>query len=582
MNTTSRYLIFILSGLFLFSGCTSSREAVALNPGQQTEESVSQIRQVESSALLVDGLRQKHLGNWNRAMRLFLEAVEKDPMNDAAYFEIAKIHAMQGDFLEGLKYSTRASMLDPFNEYYQLLLADIYVLTDGLPQAIKIYENLAYNNPDNLEYLFHLANVYIHDDQYYSAIDVFERIENMIGFVEEIAVQKQRMLMQLGEYQQAITEAEKLVKAFPAEPMFYELLGELYTETGQAEKAIGVYKDLLEVDPGNPIAYLLIADYYQNQGDTLKAFNNLVEAYRSPALGVEAKGQILYTFFLLGEDDENYMQQALVLCEIMVEVHPEEAEAYMIYGDFLNSLDMHYEAREAFLKGANLDPSNVAVWQQILILDSTLGDFEAMKDHSEQALEYFFEHAFFFLFNGIAHISMKNYPDAANSLEYGLLLVVNDKFMEEHFLTMLGDVHHYLENYETSDSYYEKAIALNPENATALNNFSYHLAQRGIRLQEAKQMSEKSMELENDNPAFFDTYGWILYQLGNFEEARYWIQKAVNSDEQASGVVLEHYGDVNYQLGNKQKALEYWQKAKDAGEGSSLLDKKINTGTLHE
>ena len=69
--------------------------------------------------------------------------------------------------------------------------------------------------------------------------------------------------------------------------------------------------------------------------------------------------------------------------------------------------------------------------------------------------------------------------------------------------------------------------------------------------------------------------------LKRFNEAKEWLQKAVEGDGK-SPVVIEHYGDVLYQLNQKKEALEYWKKAKNTGGDSELLNKKVSEGVLYE
>lgn len=582
MNQASRFtlMILLLGVLSMTTGCTTVQPAAA--PPKESPAAVSQIQQLQSSAIMVDATRQKALGNWAQAALLFLEAGKKDPLNDAAHFELSKIHAMQGEFEDALVYAQKAVDIDPANVYYQFLLADVLLLSSRMEEALGAYQAIAQEHPENVDYQFRLVNAYMQAEEYEKALGVLNHIETLTGYVEEIIFRKQKILMEMGDHERAIVETRKLMQAFPQESMFYEQLGRLYTETEQPEKAFEVYQKMLEADSENPMAFLLLADYYQNAGDTARAFVFLKDAFRSHELDTEAKGQILYTFYLLSQEDEKYLDQAIELSSILVEVHPDEAESYLIYGDFLVRQGQVEKARDVFLKGVALDPSNAEVWQQILILDSMLEDFEMMKLHSEQALEYFFEHPMIFLFNGIANTSLENYQQAASSLEMGLGVVASDQEMKEQFLTMLGDVYHYLENPSRSDGFYQQALELNPANATALNNYSYHLAQRRERLREAEAMARKANELENDNPAFMDTYGWVLYQLERYEEARQWIEKSIRADQQPGGSVLEHYGDVLYKLGQVEQAVEYWDKALKAGDGSPLLDRKVKNRTLYE
>ncbi len=79
-----------------------------------------------------------------------------------------------------------------------------------------------------------------------------------------------------------------------------------------------------------------------------------------------------------------------------------------------------------------------------MVLDNQLGDYEALLEHSNQTLEYFFEQPLPFLFNGLANMQLKNYMDAASSLEFGAGLVQTTMDLSIQFYSMLGDTYHIL------------------------------------------------------------------------------------------------------------------------------------------
>ncbi len=574
-------MLFFLAGLL---ACSTARDQVATN--RETEElpreKVSEQEQLESTAMLIDGIQQKLLGNLSRAASLFNDATLKDPHNDAAWFELSKVHARSGNLANAYKYANNASKIDPGNQEYHLLIADIYILKDKMSKAVGVYEQLARDNPENIELHKTLISAYLHNDQYDEAISVIDHIQTITGFSREVSIQKLRILVSQEKFNEAIKEAEKMIGFYPEEMLFYELLGDMYLETGQNEKAKNTFMQMLEVDPDSHMARLLLADYYHQQDEPEKAYEQLVVAFRNPALEIEGKGRILFSYMYWSEEDPQYLHQALKLSELLIETHHNDPEAFLIRGDLLQKNDQIEEARDMYLKGAGLDPSGLTVWQQILSIDLQLGDYDKMRAHSDMALEYFFEQPILFLFNGLANMQLKDYESAASSLEYGLMIAVEDEDLQQDFLTMLGDTYYYLDAHEESDRYYEKALENNPDNATALNNYSYHLALRKERLDEARSMSERSLEIDPGNAAFLDTFGWIKYQMKDYEAAKKWISKALEASEKPSAAVLEHYGDVLYQLGQKEKALRYWKKAKEEGNGSEFLDKKIEDQTLYE
>ncbi len=581
----TKYIILLFALVFI-GACSSTR--MQTEPPQPDQKApitaVSEKDQLKSTALLIDASKQKMLGNWTQATAIYREAAKKDPNNDAAFFELAKIYVRSGDYEGAMEKAQTAADIDPENPYYQLLIADLYILKEQVEKATEIHEKLARKEPENARFQRKLLDIYIYTERFKDAIRVIDHIENIQGFSEDLSLQKQQLFIHQGMLDQAITEAKKMIRFFPEESLFYELLGELYVETGQAEKAKEVYLDLLELMPDSHFPKLLLADYYLQKQDTQTAFSYLKESFDSREMEVESKVRIVFVYMFLADEknEEKHLSQAKELAQLIMETHPDDPEAFFVYGDILNRSDQVEQARDQYLAGAQLDPSRLDVWQQILSLDLHLNDYQNMLKHSEMALEYFFEQPILFLFNGLANMQLQDYESAASSLEYGLSIAVSDDDLAQDLITMLGDVYHYLDIHEESDRYYEKAIKNNPENATALNNYSYHLALRGERLDEALAMSEKANQINPANAAFQDTYGWIKYQMGAYEIAEHWIRKALETSDEPGASILEHYGDVMYKLGNKDKALKYWIKASEEGEGSDFLHKKIKDHTLYE
>jgi tetratricopeptide (TPR) repeat protein len=115
-----------------------------------------------------------------------------------------------------------------------------------------------------------------------------------------------------------------------------------------------------------------------------------------------------------------------------------------------------------------------------------------------------------------------------------------------------------------------------------LNNYAYYLTLRNEKLDKAAEMSKKSNELRPDDATFEDTYAWVFYKQGKYEDAKIWLEKAFAHGGDKSGAILEHYGDLLFKMGKVEDALTYWNKAKVTGEFSELLEKKIVDKKLYE
>ena len=88
-------------------------------------------------------------------------------------------------------------------------------------------------------------------------------------------------------------------------------------------------------------------------------------------------------------------------------------------------------------------------------------------------------------------------------------------------------------------------------------------------------MSYKTVKAEPNNATYLDTYAWILFEKANYEQAKIYIDQALQNDDSLSAEVLEHCGDIYFHTGDTTKAVEFWQKAKDNGSKSNSIDQKI-------
>ena len=151
--------------------------------------------------------------------------------------------------------------------------------------------------------------------------------------------------------------------------------------------------------------------------------------------------------------------------------------------------------------------------------------------------------------------------------------------MVSDIYTVMGDLLQEQGEVEEACTCYDTALQYTPTDILVLNNYAYLLAQEEYKLEKAELMSRRTIETEPDNATYLDTYAWVLYKLGRYDEALAYIERAIINDPEPSDVLYEHAGDISHQLGNKIKALDYWRKALElqnkAGAVNKSLDKKI-------
>ena len=215
------------------------------------------------------------------------------------------------------------------------------------------------------------------------------------------------------------------------------------------------------------------------------------------------------------------------------------------------------------------------VWNQLIIMDSELQDWNAMVKDGNDALELFPSNPAFYYFLGIAYMQIEDYNNAIEILETGKMMIFKNENGLVDFQTLLGDVYNGAGLYEKSADNYDKVLKVQPDNVYVLNNYSYYLSLRKENLEKAKKMAKKAVDLEPDQYNYQDTYGWVLFQNSEYQEAAYWLEKAVDNGGSINGEILEHYGDALFMMGNIEKAVEIWKIAASVGDASELIEVKI-------
>ena len=101
-------------------------------------------------------------------------------------------------------------------------------------------------------------------------------------------------------------------------------------------------------------------------------------------------------------------------------------------------------------------------------------------------------------------------------------------------------------------------IARTPTHYQALNALGYSLADRGIRLDEARDLIVKALAQVPDDPFITDSLGWVEFRLGRHQDALRILQQAYRA--RADAEIAAHLGEVMWTLGQREQALLVWRE----------------------
>jgi tetratricopeptide (TPR) repeat protein len=103
-------------------------------------------------------------------------------------------------------------------------------------------------------------------------------------------------------------------------------------------------------------------------------------------------------------------------------------------------------------------------------------------------------------------------------------------------------------------------IAQKPDYHHAYNALGYSLAERSIRLPEARELIRKALEYAPSDPFIKDSLGWVEFRMGNKAEAVQIFEAAYKAKPDAE--IAAHFGEVLWSMGQRERAMVIWKEGK--------------------
>lgn len=535
--------------------------------------------EVNIEKVFIEASREKILGNYENAAMLYKEVLKRDNSNDAAAYELARMYDVLDKDSKALSSIKMAIAIDKENPWYRMFLADVYDKADEQGKASKVFEELSAMEPSNSFYLTKWAYHLVKAKQPNEALVVYDKVEAITGINEQLARKKHSIYLAVGDEENAVAVYKKLIDAFPYEIKYHRYLADFYKHIGEKTLAVETYRKILELDPNDSQAQLALAGSGKGNMDDIGYLESLKPIFNNEEVKIDAKIKELLPFInkVVETEDKTLGKAVLNLSETVEKLHPDEAKGYAASGDILFHIDDKQAALKKYNKAIELDGTVYPVWEQVMFIYTEQDDYTALQTVTEKAFDFFPNQARVYYYNGIAEYNLKQNKRAINSWKQALMMSRKDEALLQDLNYRLGLTYLEEKDFEKSNKSFDKALEINPDNVKLLNNYSYHLAERGERLEQAKELAERCNELRPNNASYQETYGWILYKMKDYKAAKKWIAKAMENGGNNFPDTLEHYGDVLFQLGETDEAIDYWKQAQSKGSKSVDLGKKISS-----
>ncbi len=568
-----KWIIYIAFCLASTIACKTSEDLTGDKPQDDNNGIVSK-KEAELKAYFIEAASEEAKGNLDKALVLYQKCLGLDPDNHAVHFELSKVYGQMSELSKSMNHAEKAIEGDPKNIWYLKQAASLYAYSSQFELAASYYKQVV-DIDDSPENLLDYVNALVRAGKTEEAIGAISEIEKQVGTNPEIVNQKYQLYTHIGKDKEAMDLMKKAAADHPNDIAYQGMLAAAYEEQGDLESSVATYKKMLELEPNNPRIHMALYRYYNFVGQKKDAMRSLDKIFDSQELDIDDKMKILLDLYEETEVDNTSMPEIYSLLEKLIKTHPEEPKAYSIYGDFLLRDEKEAAARDMFVKALEFDGDRFLIWNQVMYLDMNLAEYEALLEHSEEALEIFPNQPGVYYYNGFALFKKSEYDRAIDALETGKSLVIENPPLMKEFCQTLGDVKYRSEDLTGAFEAYDCVLEIEPNNAFVLNNYAYYLALAGRDLDKAEQMSQKAVNLFPSQASYRDTYAWIQFRKKAYTEAHIAMQKAFENGGDKNPVLVEHMGDILYFLDKKSEAIDYWKQAKELGSESKTLDQKI-------
>lgn len=569
--------VIVVVGLLLGSlGPVPLARGQHSDPGPPSEEASPQ--SLKAQQLLVRGLTHQQLDEHERALEFFDQALRLASNNAAILAALAASHEALDDLPTALFFAEQARRHGPDNIYHYFLVAELHMRAGELSTAEAAYETLLARFPDDWDALQSLAQVQTMLSKDHEAIATYEKLIAQAEHYADVRRQVLPLYLRVGDVEGAERTLEAITEIDPRDAPAWRSLGDLYVQQNKLEEAIHAFEQALLANLNDTYAATALADVYRALGQNAEAEALLDRSLHLEHASVDDLLARARPLLPRASFEEASRATATEMLERALELDPDNGEALAMLGDLYFETGAYGKAARALEQALQENPRDPGGWYRAAASYLEAGEPTRAAEIADEALLLFPGHLR--LLRASAHGLLRSYRTEEALLRFEEALAVaqedapDDVALRSELYASMGQLYDRQKRHGAADSAYAQALEIAPNNAVALNNYAFSLANRRERLREAQQLAERAVAQEPRNPIFLDTLGWVFFNLDQLDQAEAMLTQALASD-QAGAAVYEHYGDVMARRGDLETARQYWQQALDRAPGNVALQEKL-------
>ncbi len=516
-----------------------------------------------------------------------LKAPPQTEMHPEAYhhFTNAVIFEQEGVYGDAIKEYELALSYEPLSYDIRLALGSLYLNLNRPAQAVDALLPIPTKNSEVYQLL---GDAFRTQGQDLEAEESYRR-----AFVSDST--NVNINYQLGVYAVRNNRVDEAARHFRVAARasgnfeLYAQIAEMYANVQQYDSAATFIESAIRLNQNDPVLFARHAVYLYSAGRKAESKQALMRGVSIHSNDARLLAQLVETY-----NAEDKIDSIRIFAQRIANLGDVTAADRVVYeriGAVLIRANQRDLAFAIFQKTLRFDPENrfalfylgrmeadsshfdsaKSYFDRLIAADSTVPDgwtnlafiYQQKKqlDSAEKVLELASRHVTsdrdnvqFFL---AQILSLRNMSDSSIAV---LKTAITEGGDTIRALFQTGAEYEKQKNFEKASEAFELLLAINPNHHPTLNYFGYMLADRGDRLTEALSMIERAINAEPENGAYLDSYAWVLYRLGRYQEALIQIQKAITKTNN-DPIVLEHLGDIQFALGNVENARDAWKTA---------------------
>ena len=527
--------------------------------------------------LFHEALLQRQKGNLDAAFDLLQRCQELSPEAAETYYFLGEFYADMEQNEQALNAFRRACDLEPKNMTFLERMAYASIQTGAYGEGAEMMEQMYEADKSRQDLLETLYMLYMRQEDYGKAIATLDKLEAVDGPTERTTLAKCRIYIEQDNADAAISEMRQLAEHYPNDPTYRTLYANTLLVADHFDESYNVLQQVLTEDAGNLRAQQVLRSYYIRQGDEAAADSVNHAILLNPKASIEDKVGQLRQIIIENEQQQGDSTVVLDLFNELLRQPNPSADIAEMKAAYMQLKEMPRDSvRQAFSYVLQLAPEQASARLRLVQQAWEDEDDDAVISLCSEARQYNPEEMVFYYYQGMAYYRQEDKDNALEAFRNGIN-VINEQSIPEivsDFYAVMGDLLYQKGRQTDAFAAYDSCLVWKEDNIGCLNNYAYYLSLLGERLDEAEQMSYRTVKAEPENATYLDTYAWILFRQERYAEAKIYIEQALR-DSLIDGVVKEHAGDIFALNGDIDKAMELWQQAQTNDPDNKLLRRKI-------